>query len=229
MRHRPRDHPSPWWPRGQGAPADRPGRGRAPLRPGARQLVPDFIALRGDPQTACRARRASAKRAADILRRHGSLEAALEQAEREGLEVNSLARQAEELRAFREIATLQPVKVKRPRDKKTRSKEGRRGRARAGDEGAGEAVGGVRRAASGAYCGWYSGPFTSPDGLLSPPPSRLQRRHRRALQTRPPSGAKREPWHGTVPRAPPRRSSRRCSRGGYSARTPRAGGLRRRG
>jgi len=80
-------------------------------------LVPDFIALRGDPSDGLPgARGIGEKRAADILARHGSLEAALEQAERDGQKVNILARMAPELRAFREIATLQPVEVQRPPD-----------------------------------------------------------------------------------------------------------------
>ena len=75
-------------------------------------LVPDFIALRGDPSDGLPgAKGIGEKRAADILARHGSLEAALEQAERDGQKVNILARMAAELRAFREIATLQPVEV----------------------------------------------------------------------------------------------------------------------
>lgn len=83
-------------------------------------LVPDFIALRGDPSDGLPgAKGIGAKRAADILQRHGSLEAALVQAEADGQEVNVLARCAGELRAFREIATLQPVKVKRPPDATT--------------------------------------------------------------------------------------------------------------
>ena len=79
------------------------------------RLVPDFIALRGDPSDGLPgAKGIGAKRAADILGRHGSLEAALEQAERDGEKVNRLARMAAELRAFREIATLQPVDVELP-------------------------------------------------------------------------------------------------------------------
>jgi len=75
-------------------------------------LVPDFIALRGDPSDGLPgAKGIGEKRAADILARHGSLEAALEQAEGDGERVNILARMAGELRAFREIATLQPVDV----------------------------------------------------------------------------------------------------------------------
>ena len=84
------------------------------------RLVPDFIALRGDPSDGLPgAKGIGEKRAADILARHGSLEAALEQAERDGETVNVLARMAAELRAFREIATLQPVDVELPPDTPT--------------------------------------------------------------------------------------------------------------
>jgi 5'-3' exonuclease len=84
------------------------------------EQVPDFIALRGDPSDGLPgAKGIGEKRAADILRRHGTLEAALEEAERDGPEVNSLARQAEELRAFRQIATLQPIAIERPPDSVT--------------------------------------------------------------------------------------------------------------
>ena len=79
--------------------------------------VPDFIALRGDPSDGLPgAKGIGEKRAADILRRHGSLEAALEVAESDGPERNSLAAQADQLRAFKEIATLREPKVKRPPD-----------------------------------------------------------------------------------------------------------------
>ncbi len=84
------------------------------------EQVPDFIALRGDPSDGLPgAKGIGEKRAADILRRHGTLEAALEEAERDGPEVNSLARQADELRAFRQIATLQPIAIERPPDSVT--------------------------------------------------------------------------------------------------------------
>jgi DNA polymerase-1 len=84
------------------------------------EQVPDFIALRGDPSDGLPgAKGIGEKRAADILRRHGSLEEALEQADRDGPDVNSLCRQADELRAFREIATLRPVDVERPPDAPT--------------------------------------------------------------------------------------------------------------
>ena len=83
-------------------------------------LVPDFIALRGDPSDGLPgAKGIGEKRAADILGRHGSLEAALEQAESDGEDVNVLARMAGELRSFREIATLRPVEVERPPDAPT--------------------------------------------------------------------------------------------------------------
>jgi 5'-3' exonuclease len=84
------------------------------------EQVPDFIALRGDPSDGLPgAKGIGEKRAADILRRHGSLEAALEQAALDGPDANSLARQADELRAFREIAALRPVEVERPADAPT--------------------------------------------------------------------------------------------------------------
>ncbi len=84
------------------------------------EQVPDFIALRGDPSDGLPgAKGIGEKRAADILRRHGSLEAALEEADRDGPGANSLCRQADELRAFREIATLKHVDVPRPPDAPT--------------------------------------------------------------------------------------------------------------
>jgi 5'-3' exonuclease len=84
------------------------------------EQVPDFIALRGDPSDGLPgAKGIGEKRAADILRRHRTLEAALEEAERDGPDANSLARQADELRAFREIAALRPVEVERAADTET--------------------------------------------------------------------------------------------------------------
>jgi 5'-3' exonuclease len=79
-------------------------------------LVPDFIALRGDPSDGLPgAKGVGEKTAADILRRHGSLEAALDAA----AEGTSLAGARDELLAFKEIATLRRLKVKRPRDRTT--------------------------------------------------------------------------------------------------------------
>jgi DNA polymerase-1 len=61
--------------------------------------VPDFIALRGDPSDRLPgARGVGQKRAAEILAQHGSLEAALE--------AGRFGSQAEELRLYRRIATL---------------------------------------------------------------------------------------------------------------------------
>jgi DNA polymerase-1 len=80
------------------------------------ELVPDFIALRGDPSDGLPgAKGIGEKRAAEILTRCGSLEAALEGAAEDG----ALGRDQDLLRAFRDIATLRPVKVKRPPDAAT--------------------------------------------------------------------------------------------------------------
>jgi 5'-3' exonuclease len=79
-------------------------------------LVPDFIALRGDPSDGLPgAKGVGEKTAADILRRHGSLEAALGAA----AEGTTLASSHHELLAFKDIATLRSVPVKRPADGST--------------------------------------------------------------------------------------------------------------
>jgi DNA polymerase-1 len=83
--------------------------GRPPVRIGPAEVrerygvepsqVPDFIALRGDPSDKLPgARGIGAKTAADLLRRHGTLEAALVD--------GRLAPHAEELRLYRRLATL---------------------------------------------------------------------------------------------------------------------------
>jgi 5'-3' exonuclease len=78
------------------------------------ELVPDFIALRGDPSDGLPgAKGVGPKTAADMLRRHGSLEATLEAA----AGGTSLASAREQLLGFKEIATLRSLKVKRPRDR----------------------------------------------------------------------------------------------------------------
>ncbi len=84
-------------------------------------LVPDFIALRGDPSDGLPgARGIGEKTAADLLRRHGSLEAALASPDGEKPRVAAALReQADELRDFLEIATLQPIDVERPSDRVT--------------------------------------------------------------------------------------------------------------
>ena len=83
------------------------------------ELVPDFIALRGDPSDGIPgAKGIGEKGAAELLQRHGSLEAALKQGVRETKKTvrAALTTQADELRAFKEIATLQDVDVERPAD-----------------------------------------------------------------------------------------------------------------
>jgi 5'-3' exonuclease len=86
------------------------------------ELVPDFIALRGDPSDGIPgAKGIGEKTAAELLQRHGSLEAALEHGVRETKKTvrAALCTQADELRAFKEIATLQEVDVERPADAPT--------------------------------------------------------------------------------------------------------------
>jgi 5'-3' exonuclease len=86
------------------------------------ELVPDFIALRGDPSDGIPgAKGVGEKTAADLLRRHGSLEATLDGALREGTPKlrGALADAREELLAFKEIATLQDAAVARPDNRPT--------------------------------------------------------------------------------------------------------------
>jgi 5'-3' exonuclease len=86
------------------------------------ELVPDFIALRGDPSDGLPgAKGIGEKTAADLLQRHGSLEAAIAGAvrERPARVSGALRDQADELRMFKDIATLRPLKVKRPKDRET--------------------------------------------------------------------------------------------------------------
>ena len=83
--------------------------------------VPDFIALRGDPSDGIPgAKGIGEKTAADLLRRHGSLEAALASPVREKPAVRrALIDQADELRMFRDIATLRIVELAPPPDAET--------------------------------------------------------------------------------------------------------------
>jgi len=86
------------------------------------ELVPDFIALRGDPSDGIPgAKGIGEKTAAELLQRHGSLEAAIDQGVRETKKTvrAALCTQGDELRAFKEIATLQDIDVKRPPDTPT--------------------------------------------------------------------------------------------------------------
>jgi DNA polymerase-1 len=84
-------------------------------------LVPDFIALRGDPSDGLPgAPGIGPKTAAELLTRHGSLEAAIANAASERPRVAAaLTENADELRAFARIATLQPADVARPPDRAT--------------------------------------------------------------------------------------------------------------
>ena len=84
------------------------------------ELVPDFIALRGDPSDGIPgAKGIGEKGAADLLKRHGSLEAALEGALRETKPRvrTALTSQREELLRFKEIAQLRDVDVDLPPDR----------------------------------------------------------------------------------------------------------------
>ncbi len=86
------------------------------------EQVPDFIALRGDPSDGIPgAKGVGAKTAADLLRRHGSLEAVLESAIRERRPAlrGALLDSRDELVAFKDIATLRDAGVDRPRDRAT--------------------------------------------------------------------------------------------------------------
>jgi 5'-3' exonuclease len=86
------------------------------------KLVPDFIALRGDPSDGLPgAKGVGEKTAAELLRKHGSLEKLLDTAfkiQKPGLR-KALLDDPAQLLAFKEIATLRDEKVRRPRDKRT--------------------------------------------------------------------------------------------------------------
>jgi 5'-3' exonuclease len=86
------------------------------------RLVPDFIALRGDPSDGIPgAKGVGPKTAAELLRRNGSLEAVLEGAVRETRPRlrGELVEHRDELLAYKQIATLQDAGVKRPADRQT--------------------------------------------------------------------------------------------------------------
>jgi DNA polymerase-1 len=109
------------WPAGKGetepiGPAE--VRKRYGVRP---DQVPDFIALRGDPSDGLPgAKGIGEKTARELLGEHETLDALLELPI--GLRPRvrqALEEQADELRAFREIATLQPAGVERPPDAPT--------------------------------------------------------------------------------------------------------------
>lgn len=89
----------------------------------APELVPDLIALRGDPSDGLPgARGVGAKTAAELLREHGSLEGVLEAAAQTIPQMRprlaaTLREQSELLRTFKRIATLQEVQAERPADR----------------------------------------------------------------------------------------------------------------
>ncbi len=84
-------------------------------------LVPDFIALRGDPSDGLPgAPGIGPKTAAELLDRYGSLEAVIAAADDQRPRIAaSLRDNADELLAFREIATLRPAEVTLPEDQET--------------------------------------------------------------------------------------------------------------
>jgi 5'-3' exonuclease len=83
------------------------------------ELVPDFIALRGDPSDGIPgARGVGDKTAADLLQRAGSLEAAVKGALRETPRLRSSLRDPQ-LATFKEMATLRDIAVELPPDTPT--------------------------------------------------------------------------------------------------------------
>jgi len=109
------------WPAGKGE-TEPIGPGEVLKRYGVRpDQVPDFIALRGDPSDGLPgARGIGEKTAKELLVEHESLDALLDLPM--GLRPRvrqALEEQADELRAFRRIATLQPAGVERPPDAPT--------------------------------------------------------------------------------------------------------------
>jgi 5'-3' exonuclease len=86
------------------------------------ELVPDFIALRGDPSDGLPgARGVGPKTAGELLRRHGSLEQVLANAIREPRPKlrDALIEAGDDLLAFKDIATLRDAGVEPPADAAT--------------------------------------------------------------------------------------------------------------
>jgi 5'-3' exonuclease len=86
------------------------------------ELVPDFIALRGDPSDGLPgAKGVGPKTAAELLRRHGSLEQMLDNAIREPRPKlrGALIDGREDLLAFKDIATLRDADIAPPPDRPT--------------------------------------------------------------------------------------------------------------
>ncbi|HEU4945451.1 MAG TPA: 5'-3' exonuclease [Solirubrobacterales bacterium] len=86
------------------------------------EQVPDFIALRGDPSDGLPgAKGVGPKTAAELLQRHGSLEAILDNAIRERRPAlrGALIDGRDDLLAFKDIATLRDAGVEPPPDRET--------------------------------------------------------------------------------------------------------------
>jgi DNA polymerase-1 len=86
------------------------------------ELVPDFIALRGDPSDGLPgAKGVGPKTAAELLRKHGSLEAILDSAIREQRPKlrAALIEGRDDLLVFKDIATLRDAGVDPPADRET--------------------------------------------------------------------------------------------------------------
>ncbi len=86
------------------------------------EQVPDFIALRGDPSDGLPgAKGIGEKTAADLLKRHGTLQTVLDNWSRESSARvrGALHDQRDELERFQDIATLRSADVERPPDRPT--------------------------------------------------------------------------------------------------------------
>jgi DNA polymerase-1 len=114
------------------------------------ELVPDFIALRGDPSDGLPGGKGiGEKTAADLLKRHDSLESALAawSRERPARVAGALRDQADELRTFKDIATLRTLDVELPPDTDTDFEGGARA---ARERGMDQLAGRLERAAGPA-------------------------------------------------------------------------------
>ena len=133
------------------------------------ELVPDFIALRGDPSDGLPgAKGIGEKTAADILQRKGDLEHAILGAIREKPSVRrALIEQAAELRSFKEIATLVEVEM----DPRAGRADRLRGR-REGGRGAGDAAARGAAGEAGAAAGARSSGRTAPGAHRAARPRR---------------------------------------------------------
>ncbi|MGI8557429.1 MAG: 5'-3' exonuclease [Solirubrobacteraceae bacterium] len=109
----------------RGAPlviGEREVRARSGVRP---RQIPDLIALRGDPSDGIPgAKGIGAKGAAALLEEHGDLEGVLAAKRLRPRIAGVLAEQAEELRMFKQLATLREIAVASPADQPTDTSAG---------------------------------------------------------------------------------------------------------